>query len=116
MSNDVTLLVLLSLSSGPKHGYAIQEDVAQEMAVRLGPGTLYGAISRLESDGLISPLEVDGRRRPYQMTESGRRVLREKAEALSSLVLLANSRLAASSCVDSFCCFRRIFRLATERR
>ena len=94
MSTDVSLLVLLSLSSGPKHGYAIQEDVRSETGVLLGPGSLYGAISRLESDGLISPLEAEGRRRPYQMTESGRNVLREKTEALDSLVLLARSRLA----------------------
>lgn len=91
----MTLLVLLSLSSGPKHGYAIQDDVLKETAVRLGPGSLYGAISRLESDGLISPLEAEGRRRPYQITESGRTALREQTEALNTLVLLARSRLAS---------------------
>ena len=95
MTTDVTLLVLLSLSSGPKHGHAIQDDVARETAVRLGHGSLYGAISRLESEGLISPLESEGRRRPYQITELGRTALREKTEALQTLVSLARSRLVS---------------------
>ena len=94
MTADVTLLVLLSLSSGPKHGYAIQDDVARETGVRLGPGSLYGAIARLEGDGLISALRSDGRRRPYQITDLGLRELREKTKSLNALVLLARSRLA----------------------
>ena len=53
---DARLLVLVSLSDGPKHGYAIQTDVDGFAAVRLGPGTLYGALSTLERDGLVEAL------------------------------------------------------------
>ena len=49
--SDPTLLVLASLAAGDKHGYAIMEDVQQFANIRLGPGTLYGAITRLEERG-----------------------------------------------------------------
>ncbi|HET8777136.1 MAG TPA: PadR family transcriptional regulator, partial [Candidatus Limnocylindria bacterium] len=52
-SNDPNLLVLVSLAAAPRHGHAILLDVAEFAGVRLGPGTLYGAIGRLEADGLI---------------------------------------------------------------
>src|SRR6185312_7848248 len=54
--SDPPLLVLASLAGGPKHGHAMIEDIAAMCGTRLGPGTLYGAISRLESQGLIAPL------------------------------------------------------------
>ena len=72
---DVGLLVLVSLSDGPKHGYAIQLDVESFAGVRLGPGTLYGAISRLEHDGAISPVKGGERRKPYQLTPAGQSLL-----------------------------------------
>ncbi len=49
---------------------------------RLGPGTLYGAITRLERDGLIEPMRPDERRQPYRLTPMGRRVLRAKLSTL----------------------------------
>jgi DNA-binding PadR family transcriptional regulator len=52
--NDPTTLILTSLASGPKHGYALLLDIEEFAGVRLGPGTLYGAISRLEQRGLIN--------------------------------------------------------------
>ena len=55
-SNDPGLLVLVSLASSPRHGHAILLDIADFAGVRLGPGTLYGAIGRLESDGLIEAI------------------------------------------------------------
>ena len=73
--DDAKLLILTSLAGGPKHGYAMIEDIASITGVRLGPGTLYGAISRLEADGMIEALESDDRRRPYQITTRGRRHL-----------------------------------------
>ena len=63
-SNDPGLLVLTSLADGPKHGYAITADVEEFAGVRLGPGTLYGALARLESKGLIEALPAEDRRRP----------------------------------------------------
>ena len=61
-------LILSSLAQGPKHGYGITKDVEEFAGVRLQPGTLYGALSRLEHDGLIEALAGDGRRRPYGIT------------------------------------------------
>ena len=72
------LLIMASLAEGAKHGYAITRDVQEIAGVTLGPGTLYGAIARLEERGLIEPLEADDRRRPYRLTGSGAAVLREQ--------------------------------------
>ena len=52
------LLILVSLSGGPKHGYAIMEDIAELRGVRLGPGTLYGTLKRLLESGLVEESEV----------------------------------------------------------
>src|SRR5690348_7456597 len=60
---DPSLLILTSLSDGPKHGYAIMVDVAAFSGVRMEPGTLYGALSRLERRGWVRPLAAAGRRR-----------------------------------------------------
>ena len=65
---DPPLLVLASLADEPKHGYAITQDVAETMGVRLSAGTLYAVIARLEARGLIEPLESEDRRRPYRIT------------------------------------------------
>jgi DNA-binding PadR family transcriptional regulator len=70
--SDARLLVLVSLCDGPKHGYSIQRDIEEFAAVRLGPGTLYGAINTLERDGLIEQQTVTERRRPYRITPAGR--------------------------------------------
>lgn len=73
--SEPALLVLVSLSDGPKHGYAMVEDIHRVAGVRLGPGTLYGAISRLEARRLIRSLPEQARRKPYEVTEAGRRTL-----------------------------------------
>ena len=70
--SDPTLLVLASLADGEKHGYAMMEDIQRFAGVRLGPGTLYGAITRLEERGWIRPLESGDRRRPYAITGAGK--------------------------------------------
>jgi DNA-binding PadR family transcriptional regulator len=57
-------------------------DIQEMCGTRLGPGTLYGAISRLERDGLIEPLKADDRRQPYRLTAEGRHVLRAKLATL----------------------------------
>jgi DNA-binding PadR family transcriptional regulator len=73
--NDPPLLILTSLATGPKHGHALAKDIEGFAGVNLGPGALYGAITRLDERGLIEPCASDDRRRPYQITSSGREVL-----------------------------------------
>jgi DNA-binding PadR family transcriptional regulator len=93
--SDPPLLVLASLADGPKHGYAITRDVAGQTGVKLGPGTLYGAISRLEERGLIEALAPEKRRRPYRLTAAGERALADTARQLRRVADLGLSRLAA---------------------
>jgi DNA-binding PadR family transcriptional regulator len=82
---DVRLLVLVSLSDSPKHGYAIQTDIGGFAGVHLGPGTLYGALSSLERDGLLEALPSDQRRRPYRLTANGRQRLSEQLDDLDRI-------------------------------
>ena len=91
--SDPTLLVLASLADGEKHGYAMMEDIQRFAGVRLGPGTLYGAITRLEERGWIRPLESDDRRRPYAITAAGKQFLEEQLTALDQVVKTAMRRL-----------------------
>ena len=77
--NDAVLLILTSLAGGPKHGYALLKDIEAFAGTKLGPGTLYGGISRLEDRGLIEALEPDGKTRPYRLTPAGREALAEDA-------------------------------------
>jgi DNA-binding PadR family transcriptional regulator len=88
---DARLLLLVSLSDGPKHGYAIQADVNGFAAVHLGPGTLYGALNSLERDGLVEALPSDQRRRPYRLTPFGRQQLRDQLEELDRIRQRATS-------------------------
>jgi DNA-binding PadR family transcriptional regulator len=81
---DPGLLILGCLADGDKHGYALAEDIERRTGRRPGPGTLYGAIARLESDGLITPLEGDSRRRPYRLSGKGARVLEDELGAMRS--------------------------------
>ena len=91
--SDPPLLVLASLASGPKHGHAMIEDIARLCGSRLGPGTLYGAIARLEQQGWIEPLEPEERRRPYRITAAGLRVLRAKLTTLHQFTTAGLGRL-----------------------
>ena len=68
-------LILSSLADGTKHGYALTKDIEDFAGVRLAPGTLYEALSRLERQGLIEPVESHDRRRPYRLTATGASVL-----------------------------------------
>ncbi len=68
---EPVVLVLTSLAEGPKHGYALAKDIEAFAGIKLGPGTLYGALSRLENRGWIESLPADDRRRPYQITATG---------------------------------------------
>ncbi len=91
--SDPTLLVLSSLAGGDKHGYSMMEDIEQFAGVRLGPGTLYGAITRLEESGWIRPVGASGRRQPYRITAAGRAHLDEQVARLDQVVKAAKARL-----------------------
>jgi DNA-binding PadR family transcriptional regulator len=90
---DPSLLVLSSLADGEKHGYAMMDDIEAFAGVRLGPGTLYGAITRLEERGWIRPVDSEDRRRPYRLTPAGRRYLQEELEALNRVVKVGLRRV-----------------------
>lgn len=92
-SNDPTVLILTSLASEPKHGYALSQDIEAFAQVRLGPGTLYGAISRLEERGLIEATESSGRRRPYRITAAGAETLRATLAEMGTIVAVGTERL-----------------------
>jgi DNA-binding PadR family transcriptional regulator len=93
--SDPPMLVLASLANGPKHGHAMIEDIVRLCGTRLGPGTLYGAIARLEQQGWIEPLPPEDRRRPYRITAQGVRVLRAKLTTLRQFTKAGLERLAA---------------------
>jgi DNA-binding PadR family transcriptional regulator len=109
MNNQTNLLlpltpavfhILLTLADGEAHGYAIMQEVARRSggAVKLGPGTLYGAVSRLLEDGVIEESEErpdpemdDTRRRYYRLTKFGARVLAAETDRLADLVKAARA-------------------------
>lgn len=91
--SDPTILILASLAGGNKHGYAMMEDIEAMSGVRLGPGTLYGAISRLEKQGLIQSLDTGDRRRPYRLTSMGAKVLKDQLSSLTSIATIGLKRL-----------------------
>ena len=92
--SEPALYILISLADGPKHGYAMTQDIEAVAGQRLGPGTLYGAIARLEARGWIEPLAAEDRRRPYRLTAAGQRVLRHRLESLRSVARVGRARLA----------------------
>jgi DNA-binding PadR family transcriptional regulator len=92
--SDPALLILISLVDGPKHGYAMTEDIAGIADLRLGPGTLYGAIARLESRGLIEPVGAEDRRNPYRITALGERALRVRLATIRNVARIGLRRLA----------------------
>ena len=87
------MLVLASLSDGPKHGYAMMEDIERFAGLRLGPGTLYGAITRLEERGWIVPVVSTDRRKPYTLTRAGIKHLKEQLGTFARVVKTATTRL-----------------------
>ena len=94
---EPAMLVLSSLAGGPKHGYAIIQDVRQIASVTLGPGTLYGALSRLEQRGLIEALPSDDRRRPYRLTAVGASALQRRLSALEQVTRVGLQRLGEAA-------------------
>ena len=93
--SEPSLLVMASLAEGPKHGYAIMQDVLSFHGSRMEPGTLYGVLSRLERQGWIVPLPAEDRRQPYRLTGSGAAVLRRHLAGLQRVVATGLRRLPA---------------------
>jgi DNA-binding PadR family transcriptional regulator len=89
------LYILSSLASGDKHGYAMVQDIIAFSGVRLEPGTLYGALARLERWGWIEPLPARDRRHPYRLTSAGRTALAAQVEHLQQVTAISLGRLTA---------------------
>lgn len=95
-SSGPASLILSSLADGAKHGYALTKDVESFAGVRLAPGTLYEALSRLEAHGLIEALESQDRRRPYRLTAAGATALNSYLKAQRQVAEVGLSRLAST--------------------
>ena len=93
---EPALLILISLAEDAKHGYAMTDDIEQIAGVRFGPGTLYGAITRLEGRGLIQRLDSEDRRNPYRLTGLGERALRARLASLQAIARVGQRRLATT--------------------
>jgi len=91
--SEPSLLILISLAEKKRHGYAIMEDIEKNYDIKLGPGTLYGAISRLEKAGYISALELQDRKKPYKLTEEGQIYLTEQIKEIQKVTSLGMKRL-----------------------
>jgi DNA-binding PadR family transcriptional regulator len=91
---EPAVLVLTSLVEGPRHGYAIVKDVEAVSGVRLGPGTLYATLARLEARGLIEAMPATERRRPYRITGAGLELVRERLERMEMIARAGLGRLA----------------------
>jgi len=91
---EPAVLILTSLVEGPRHGYAIVTDVEAVAGVRLGPGTLYATLARLEARGLIEGLPAEDRRRPYRITGAGRVLVRGRLERMEAIAATGLRRLA----------------------
>lgn len=94
--SEGAFLILVSLAGGPKHGYSMMEDIAAFADVRVGAGTLYGALTRLEERGLVEALPATDRRRPYRLTSADRAALQAQLASLDARVAIGCQRLAAN--------------------
>jgi len=92
-ASDPELLILSSLAGGAKHGYAILEDIESFVGSRMGPGTLYTAITRLVEKGWIVPQLPAGRQRPYRLTAKGAACLEEQLKSMRRVAKVGLERL-----------------------
>lgn len=90
---EPAVLILISLAEHPRHGYAICDDIEQVAGHRPGPGTLYGAIARLESRGFIKPKKAEGNRSIYELTPAGGKALEARLRAMEHVTKLGRKRL-----------------------
>jgi DNA-binding PadR family transcriptional regulator len=93
---DRGLLILTSLAEGDKHGYALMLDIEEFAGIRLGPGSLYGALARLEEENLVIALPAEDRRRPYRISPAGMQVLKDELSAQASISRIGLDRLAGA--------------------
>jgi len=91
--SDPALFILVSLADGEKHGYAMMEDIEAVCGVKLGPGTLYGALARLERRGLVEPLVSEERRKPYRITATGASALGARLRTIEGFARAGIGRL-----------------------
>jgi DNA-binding PadR family transcriptional regulator len=92
-AGDASVLILTSLADGPKHGYALIQDIKGFAGLQLGPGTLYGALDRLERMGLIEALPAEDRRQPYRITATGAVALRTHLDSIERVTSVGRLRL-----------------------
>lgn len=90
---DVQFLVLTALASEPLPGHRIQAEIESLSGRPIGPGTLYGALGKLEDEGLVRPTGTPGRGVPYDLTATGRARLAEQTAATERIVQVARARL-----------------------
>lgn len=95
-SSDRGILILTSLAGSPKHGYALIKDIEDFAGIKLGAGTLYGALAMLEKAGLVEALPEQERRRPYQITAAGREQLRARLLEAARIAEVGLGRIAAA--------------------
>ncbi len=98
---DPALLVLTSLASGPKHGYALMKDVEAFSRVRMGPGTVFGCLARLEGRGLVRALPAEKRRHPYELTTTGLAALHEQLDELARVLATSRARLRGTGTISA---------------
>jgi DNA-binding PadR family transcriptional regulator len=96
-SSDRSILILTSLADRPKHGYALIKDVEDFAGIKLGAGTLYGALAKLEEAGLVEALPAEERRRPYRITAAGREFLYERLLESARIAEVGLRRIAVAS-------------------
>ena len=92
-AGDASVLILTSLADGSKHGYALIQDIKEFAGLQLGPGTLYGALDRLERMELIEALPAEDRRQPYRITPAGVVALRAHLDSIERVTSVGRLRL-----------------------
>ena len=86
----------MSLAESARHGYSVMQDIEQFSGIKLGPGTLYTAITRLVEKGMIRPEPAANRQRPYRITKTGLAALAEEVKKMRRIVNVGARRLSFS--------------------
>jgi DNA-binding PadR family transcriptional regulator len=95
-SSDRSLLILTSLADGPKHGYALIKDIEDFAGIKLGPGTLYGCLAKLEEAGLVEALPSEDRRHPYRITQVGIYAVERRLSESARIARIGLKRIAGA--------------------
>jgi DNA-binding PadR family transcriptional regulator len=90
---DASVHIMVALSDGPRHGYAIMAEVERETGRPMRPGTLYAALSRLERRGLVEAMPAEDRRHPYRLTTMGTQALAAVLDRMEALAARGRERL-----------------------